>query len=125
MAPVTSKSGKQAKKVVIDVTNANSDGSIIVVDELVKYFKEHIKIDNRTGELENKINITSSGEKITITAYVPFSGKYAKYLTKRYLKKKDLRDWLRVVATGRSYFEVRFFNLDAGEDEEEEESDDE
>lgn len=75
--------------------------------------------------MEDKINVVASGNKVTITSYVPFSGKYAKYLTKRFLKKNELRDWLRVVATSRGYYNVRFFNLDAGEDEEEEEEDEE
>jgi large subunit ribosomal protein L22e len=33
-----------------------------------------------------------------VKAFVAFSKKYLKFLTKKYLKKKTLRDWLRVVA---------------------------
>lgn len=37
--------------------------------------------------------------------------RYLKYLTKRYLKKNNLRDWLRVVANGKASYELRYFNV--------------
>jgi len=40
--------------------------------------------------------------------------------TKKYLKKQQLRDWLRVVATSQGTYELRFFNVvadDADEDD--------
>lgn len=48
--------------------------------------------------------------------------RYLKYLTKKYLKKNNLRDWIRVVATTKEAFELRYFqinNEDADEEEEE------
>lgn len=33
------------------------------------------------------------------------------YLAKRYLKKQQVRDFLRVVATNRSNYELRYLNL--------------
>jgi large subunit ribosomal protein L22e len=40
--------------------------------------------------------------------------------TKKFLKKQQLRDWLRVVSTGPGVYELRFFNVmndDADEDD--------
>lgn len=34
-----------------------------------------------------------------------------KYLTKKYLKKHSLRDWLRVVSTGKETYELRYFQI--------------
>ena len=48
--------------------------------------------------------------------------RYLKYLTKKYLKKNNLRDWLRVVASSKEAFELRYFQIN--QDEEEEEGDD-
>ena len=48
--------------------------------------------------------------------------RYLKYLTKKYLKKNNLRDWLRVVASSKESFELRYFQIN--QDEEEEEADD-
>ena len=40
--------------------------------------------------------------------------------TKKFLKKQQLRDWLRVVSMGKGVYELRFFNVvndDADEDD--------
>ncbi|CAF2052283.1 hypothetical protein HID58_083925 [Brassica napus] len=59
--------------------------------------------------------------KITVTADSNFSKRYLKYLTKKYLKKYNIRDWLRVVASNkdRNVYELRYFNIedDAAGDE--------
>jgi large subunit ribosomal protein L22e len=41
-------------------------------------------------------------------------------LTKKFLKKSKLRDWLRVVANGKDSYELRYFNINQDEEEEEE-----
>ena len=46
--------------------------------------------------------------------------RYLKYLTKKYLKKQQLRDYLHVVAnnTAKNTYELRYFNINAEEGEE-------
>lgn len=48
--------------------------------------------------------------------------RYLKYLTKKYLKKHNVRDWLRVIASNkdRNVYELRYFNIAENEGEEEE-----
>jgi len=50
-----------------------------------------------------------------------FVFRYLKYLTKKYLKKNNLRDWLRVVASSKDNYELRYFQINNEEDEEEDE----
>lgn len=47
--------------------------------------------------------------------------RYLKYLTKKYLKKHNVRDWLRVIASNkdRNIYELRYFNIAENEAEEE------
>merc|ERR1712098_1016790 len=61
------------------------------------------------------------GGKIEVIAHTQFSGRYLKYLTKKFLKKQQLRDWLRVVSTSKGVYELRFFNVVADADEEDDE----
>jgi large subunit ribosomal protein L22e len=35
-----------------------------------------------------------------------------KYLTKKYLKKNALRDYLRVVASSKDVYQLRFYNIE-------------
>lgn len=46
--------------------------------------------------------------------------RYLKYLTKKYLKKNNLRDWLRVVANTKESYELRYFQINQDEEEEDE-----
>lgn len=85
------------------------------------YLKQHIKLNNKVGNLGTHITTELAKSKITINSDVPFSKRYLKYLTKRYLKKNNLRDWLRVVANGKTSYELRYFNIN---NEEEDEDDD-
>ena len=49
--------------------------------------------------------------KLTVTSNVPFSKRYLKYLTKKFLKKNTLRDWIRVVASSKDVYQLRFYNI--------------
>ena len=43
--------------------------------------------------------------------------RYLKYLTKKFLKKNNLRDYIRVVADTKTSYELRYFQINAGEDD--------
>lgn len=54
----------------------------------------------------------SSGDvNVTVTASIPISKRYLKYLTKKFLKKNQLRDWIRVVASSKDSYQLRFYNI--------------
>ena len=52
-----------------------------------------------------------SKARITVTAKAPFSKRYLKYLTKKYLKKQQLRDYLHVIASNKNTYELRYFSI--------------
>lgn len=87
-----------------------------------KYLHERIKVNGKTNNLGAAITIERNKSKIVINADIQFSKRYLKYLTKKYLKKNNLRDWLRVVATTKDTYELRYFQINNEEDEEEEEN---
>lgn len=49
--------------------------------------------------------------------------RYLKYLTKKFLKKNNLRDYIRVVAVNKTAYELRYFQINTGDDEESGEED--
>lgn len=54
-----------------------------------------------------------------LNSVMPLSFRYLKYLTKKYLKKNNLRDWLRVVANTKESYELRYFQINQDEEDEE------
>merc|ERR1711874_40712 len=83
--------------------------------------KKKIKVNNKVGNLGGHVQVELAKNKITVSSEIAFSKRYLKYLTKKYLKKNNLRDWLRVVANAKNCYELRYFNIN---NEEEDEDDD-
>lgn len=79
-------------------------------------------MNGKTNNLGNVVTIERNKTKITVVSDVPFSKRYLKYLTKKYLKKNNLRDWLRVVSTNKETYELRYFQINNEEEEEEEDN---
>merc|ERR1712004_151700 len=65
--------------------------------------------------------LSNTKNKVTVTSEIPFSKRYLKYLTKRYLKKNNLREWLRVVAKDKPSYTLTYFNIDQDEESDDEE----
>jgi len=89
-----------------------------------KYLHDRIKVDGKTGNLAaNNVVISRDRTKLTVAspAELGFSKRQLKYLSKRYLKKQQLRDYLRVVAASKNSYELRYYSISAGDDEEMEE----
>ena len=59
-----------------------------------------------------------SSSRIGGKGSVFFAFRYLKYLTKKFLKKNNLRDYIRVVATKKAAYELRYFQISTGDDEE-------
>lgn len=95
------------------------------MDDLEDFFRSHIKVANRTGNLGNDIKVgrDESGNCINVTVVIPFSKRYLKYLTKKWLKSKQLRDHIRVTAPTKNAYFLKFYpqlqgDADAAEEEE-------
>lgn len=85
---------------------------------------ERIKINGKTGQLKDTVVISREKSKITVTTTGAFSKRYLKYLTKKYLKKHNLRDWMRVVASSKNAYEIKYYKINEDNDNEDD-SDDE
>merc|ERR1719373_615253 len=116
-----SKPLSQGKKVFkIDCSVPATDG---IFDEAIlgafeQYFQTQIKLHGRKGKLADKVKVNMDKNVLTVSTTMQYKKRYFKYLTKKFLKKKELRDWLRILATGKAGYQLRYFNI-RGDDEEE------
>ncbi|KAK4406690.1 60S ribosomal protein L22-2 [Sesamum angolense] len=112
---------KKVSTFVIDCAKPVED-KIMDIASLEKFLQERIKVGGKPGALGDSVTVTREKTKISVTANdTAFSKRYLKYLTKKYLKKNNVRDWLRVIASNkdRSVYELRYFNIAENEAEEE------
>jgi len=102
------------------------DDKIIDLTSFEKYLHDRIKVDGKTGNFGDAIKLSRDRTKITVacnTSACALSKRQLKFLTKRYLKKQQLRDYLRVVANSKNSYELKYFSISAGDEEEDEEMD--
>uniref|UniRef100_A0A4W4EXR8 Large ribosomal subunit protein eL22 n=1 Tax=Electrophorus electricus TaxID=8005 RepID=A0A4W4EXR8_ELEEL len=110
------KSGKKKKQVLkftLDCTHPVEDG-IMDAANFEQFLQERIKVNGKAGNL--------GGGAIAIErSKIFFAEVYEFHLTSKYLKKNNLRDWLRVVANTKESYELRYFQINQDEEEEEDE----
>merc|ERR1711861_25339 len=116
------KQKNKTKTFVLDCARPVDD-KIMEIGSFEKFLKDRVKVNGKAGVLGDSVTITKDKSRIVVTTEVEMSKRYLKYLTKKYLKKHNVRDWLRVVASNkdRSVYELRYFNIADNEAEEEEE----
>eukprot|EP00241_Pyramimonas_parkeae_P009683 CAMPEP_0114246998 /NCGR_PEP_ID=MMETSP0058-20121206/12779_1 /TAXON_ID=36894 /ORGANISM="Pyramimonas parkeae, CCMP726" /LENGTH=128 /DNA_ID=CAMNT_0001360257 /DNA_START=86 /DNA_END=472 /DNA_ORIENTATION=- len=113
---------RKAQTFVIDCSKPVDD-KIMEIASFEKFLQDNIKVNGKAGALGDSVRISRDKSKISVTAEVALAKRYLKYLTKKYLKKNGVRDWLRVIASNkdRSVYELRYFNIADNEAEEEDE----
>jgi len=118
--PAVAKGKKKGLTFVVDCSKPVSD-KIMDIVSFEKFLLEKIKVNGKTGQLADQVTVSRDKFKVTVTADIHMSKRYLKYLTKKYLKKHNVRDWLRVIASNkdRSVYELRYFNIADNEGEEE------
>ncbi|KAJ9181901.1 hypothetical protein P3X46_005946 [Hevea brasiliensis] len=112
------KGKKKGATFTIDCSKPVED-KIMDIASLEKFLQERIKVGGKAGALGDSVTVTREKSKINVTSDSNFSKRYLKYLTKKYLKKHNVRDWLRVIASNkdRNVYELRYFNIAENEGE--------
>eukprot|EP00467_Chlorarachnion_reptans_P006679 CAMPEP_0114513102 /NCGR_PEP_ID=MMETSP0109-20121206/15366_1 /TAXON_ID=29199 /ORGANISM="Chlorarachnion reptans, Strain CCCM449" /LENGTH=93 /DNA_ID=CAMNT_0001692903 /DNA_START=447 /DNA_END=728 /DNA_ORIENTATION=- len=85
-----------------------------------KYLHDRIKVKGKTNNLGDDVKIENPTDgSVEVTAKAPFSKRYLKYLTKRFLKGQSLRDYIRVIAgQQKNSYVLKYFNVHNEEEEE-------
>eukprot|EP00834_Sanchytrium_tribonematis_P009056 NODE_1427_length_1089_cov_0.732323.p1 type:complete len:131 gc:universal NODE_1427_length_1089_cov_0.732323:221-613(+) len=130
MAP---KLRKQLNQYVVDVSIPARD-KVFDVKQFEKYLHDHIKVDGKTNNFGEVVTITLKGDKLVVDAtnFTPLytnpkqqksgqcprysiSKKALKFYTKKFLKKSDLRDHLRIVSEDKNSFVLKYYNVGSAE----------
>ena len=54
-----------------------------------KFLQDRIKVSGKTGNLGDMVTVSRDKAKVTVASDIPFSKRYLKYLSKKYLKKQQ------------------------------------
>merc|ERR1712046_490462 len=114
------KSKSNTRKFTINCA-APGDDAILDIASFGTYLTEHIKVEGKVGNLGNNVKGDAGKTNLTVDSEIALSKMYLKYLTKRYLKKNNLREWLRVVAEDKASYTLKYFNINNDDEESDEE----
>mmetsp|Transcript_24154 Transcript_24154/g.50371 ORF Transcript_24154/g.50371 Transcript_24154/m.50371 type:complete len:119 (+) Transcript_24154:74-430(+) len=118
---MVSKSKKSSKKVIVDCSIPVQD-KVIDVAAFEKFLHDKIKVNGKCPAPAGAVTIQREKTKLTIVfADENSSKRYIKYLTKKYLKKQQLKDYLRVIASSTNSYSLKYYKFEndaAGDDEE-------
>ncbi|BEI82942.1 hypothetical protein CcaverHIS002_0308100 [Cutaneotrichosporon cavernicola] len=110
----TKNAGKALHKFYVDYSVPVND-NVFDPASFEKFLHDRIKVDGKTGQLGDSIQITKEANKLVLTSQVPFSKRYLKHL-----KKNSFENFLRVVATSKDTYSLRYFKVDQDEADDEE-----
>merc|ERR1711912_189895 len=114
------KSKSNTRKFTINCAAPVDDG-ILDIASFGTYLTEHIKVEGKVGNLGNNVKVDAGKTNSAVNSEIALSKRYLKYLTKRYLKKNNLREWLRVVAEDKASYTLKYFNINNDDEESDEE----
>merc|ERR1712224_714313 len=101
---------KTASKYYIDCKLPIED-NVIVLKDFESYLTQNIKVDKKKNNLGSNVTVGMDKESLVVESKIPFSKRYLKWLTKKYLKKQDLKEFLRVIATTKNTYVLKYFNI--------------
>merc|ERR1712170_310977 len=109
MAPTqkSKKSKSNTRKFTINCAAPVDDG-ILDMASFNAYLAEHIKVEGKVGNLGNNIKVGVAKTNLVVSSEIA--------LSKRYFKKNNLREWLRVVAEDKASYTLKYFNINNDDD---------
>ena len=111
--------GKKVFKVDCSVPAQDDIMDSDLMNGFQQFLAENVKLHGRKGKLGDKVKISQEENIVTIATTMKYRKRYFKFLTKKFLKKKNLREWLRILATGKGEYALRYFNIADNEEAEE------
>ena len=109
---------KQNQTFGIDCSRPVED-KVFNTSNFAEFLRQRIKVKGRVGKLGDDIKVNNNETKVTVESHIGLSKRYLKYLTKKYLKKHSLREFLYVIASDKKNYQIKYFNIQQeGADEE-------
>ena len=101
---------------VIDCSSPVSD-KFFELQDLVEYLEKKMKVNGLRNNLAGKVEIEKKDEEKTVLvkASVKYGKRGCRYYVRKFLKKQNLRDRFRVIASAKNTYELRPYRVSSNE----------
>merc|ERR1712060_854509 len=110
------KAKKPTHRFTIKCTDPVED-NVLVLSDFEQFLTQRIKVEGKINNLGQAVTVAKDKDALIVETKIAFSKRYLKYLTKKYLKQQELRQYLRVIATGKNAYELKFLHVNNDADE--------
>ena len=82
-----------------------------------QYVLTNTKLHGKKGKLADKVKVSLDSDKSTlaVSTTMQYRKKYFKYLTKKFLKKKNVREYFRIISSGKGEYQLRYYQMEQTE----------
>lgn len=91
--------------------------SLLNLEDFKSYLEARIKIKGKVGFTADNVEFECTPESLLVSPKVKLSKKYLKYLGNKFLYKKELKDWVRIISTGKKSYKLAYYRVDSNKDE--------
>lgn len=91
--------------------------SLLNLEDFKSYLEARIKVKGKTGRVADNVDLACTNESLLVSPKVRLSKKYLKYLGNKFLYKKELKDWVRIISTGKKSYKLAYYRVDSNKDE--------
>lgn len=102
--------------IVVDCSVALSD-EFFQLQDFVEYLNKNMKVAGLRNNLNGKVTIEGDAKEkqVLISAETKYSKRAVRYYARKFLKKNDLRERFRVVASSKTTYELRPYRVSSNE----------
>lgn len=105
-----------ARKLSFDCSALTND-NLLSIAEFHEYLLETFKVNGKRQNLAGNVDITTKGDSILFESLVvEFKKKYLKFLAKKFLHRKDLKDWVKVESSGEDGYRMAFYDVEKNDE---------
>merc|ERR1711872_96844 len=108
--------GMEAKSEIKTTQNLNFldciDDKLFTSQEVKEFFEQNMKVDGKRGNFTDKVEIKADTHSLKIVSSVKICPRYLGFLSKKFVFKKKLHDWIRVVSDGKNGREFTYYKVE-------------
>lgn len=95
-----------------------TNDNLISISDFQEYLLSKIKIQGKVNNLKSNCEVKINGDQILVDTKISFKKNYIKFLAKKFLHSKNLKDWVRITSTDKDGYQFVYFNVENEEVEE-------
>lgn len=99
----------EQRTLTINCENLTND-NLMGMSELHEYFINTFKYNGKKNNFKDEVEIETDKNKLVIKCPTSIKKSYLRFLSKKFLHRKQLSEWVRILGDGKDGYEMAFYD---------------